>query len=215
MTCDELVRVLPELEGGYTIEQQQHLRACPRCAELIADLNAITAQAELLRDTALEDPSPRVWNSLEIALRQEGLIRGPLPAGAPVRLTVSRRRLVWLVPAMATLLIVLGLLVYQKGGVEPQVATAPKRVATTDVATVTTPDSMPPEEQQLLSLVEARTPGMRASFESDLRAVDSYIQDAEQSARNNPNDEIAQQHLMNAYEQRAMVYEMAMDHTVQ
>jgi len=63
MTCNEFVRVLPELEGGHTIEQQQHLRTCPRCAELVSDLNAITQQAQLLR-TIDEDPSPRVWNSI-------------------------------------------------------------------------------------------------------------------------------------------------------
>lgn len=214
MTCEEFVRVLPELEGGHTIEQQQHLRTCPRCAELIADLDAITQQAQLLRNTDLEEPSPRVWNSIEIALRQEGLIRDPLPAVVSTRFTAPRRRLAWLVPALAALLIVLGLLVYQKGGVQPQMASAPAPVAT-DVASVASPDLIPPEEKQLLSLVEARTPAFRASFESDLRAVDTYIRDAEQSARNNPNDEIAQQSLMNAYEQRAMVYEMALDHTVQ
>jgi len=215
MTCNEFVRVLPELEGGNTIEQQQHLRTCPRCAELVAELNAITQQAELLRALELEDPSPRVWNSIELALRQEGLIREPQPASVSARFSPPRRRLAWLVPALAALLVVLGLLVYEKGGVQPQVATAPAPAATTDVASVATPDSMPADEQQLLSLVEARTPALRQSFESDLRAVDSYIQDSEQSARTNPNDEIAQQHLMNAYEQRAMVYEMAMDHTVQ
>jgi len=214
MTCNEFVRVLPELEGGHTIEQQQHLRTCPRCAELVAELNAITEQARLLRTAELEEPSPRVWNSIEIALRQEGLIREPQPAVVSARLS-PRRRLAWLVPAMAALLVVLGLLVYEKGGVQPQVATAPVPVATSDVASVATADSMPPEEQQLLSLVEARTPALRQSFESDLRAVDSYIRDAEQSARNNPNDEIAQQHLMNAYEQRAMVYEMALDRNLQ
>jgi hypothetical protein len=52
---------------------------------------------------------------------------------------------------------------------------------------------------------------MRAGYESDLRAVNAYIRDAESSVRDNPNDAIAQQYLMNAYEQRAMVYEMAMN----
>ena len=214
MTCNEFVRVLPELEGGQTVEQQQHLRTCPRCAELIADLDAITEQAQLLRDGELDEPGPRVWNSIEIALRQEGLIREPLPTAVSTRFTPPRRRLVWLVPAMAALLVVLGLLVYEKGGVQPQVATAPMPAATADVTSVAESDLVP-EEKQLLSIVEARTPALRSSFESDLRAVDSYIRDAEQSTRNNPNDEIAQQHLMNAYEQRAMVYEMAMDRNLQ
>jgi len=71
--------------------------------------------------------------------------------------------------------------------------------------------AMVPEEEEVLKLVAARAPALRATYESDLRAVDAYIRDAERSARTNPNDEIAQQYLMNAYEQKAMVYELAMD----
>jgi hypothetical protein len=41
--------------------------------------------------------------------------------------------------------------------------------------------------------------------------VNAYIEDAEASAKQNPTDEEAQQSLMNAYEQRSMVYEMALD----
>jgi len=213
MTCNEFVRVLPELEGGHTIEQQQHLRTCPRCAELVSDLNAITQQAQLLR-TIDEDPSPRVWNSIEIALRQEGLIRQPQPHRVPVPVGTPRPRLTWLVPAMAVFLLVFGLLVYERGGVQHQVASAPAPVVTADLAAGQGLDLVP-EEKQLLSLVESRNPSLRAGFESDLRAVNTYIRDAEQSARSNPNDEIAQQYLMNAYEQRAMVYEMALDRSLQ
>lgn len=215
MTCDEFVRVLPELEGGHTIEQQEHLRTCPMCAELVSDLNAITQQAQLLR-TIDEEPSPRVWNSIEIALRQEGLIRQPQPPRVPAFAAARGARLTWLAPAMAAFLLVFGLLVYQKGGVEPQVAertAAPSPVVTADLTAEGL--DLVPEEKQLLSLVEARAPSLRAAFESDLRAVDRYIRDAEQSARNNPNDEIAQQYLMNAYEQRAMVYEMALDRSLE
>jgi hypothetical protein len=66
------------------------------------------------------------------------------------------------------------------------------------------------DEDQLLSMVAARAPDLRAGYASNLRAVDAYIRDAESSARSNPNDTIAQQYLTNAYEQRAMVYEIAM-----
>jgi hypothetical protein len=70
------------------------------------------------------------------------------------------------------------------------------------------------DEDQLLNIVAARGPTFRAAYESDLRAVDAYIRDAELSARNDPNDEIAQQYLMNAYEQRAMVYQMGMERSL-
>ena len=66
------------------------------------------------------------------------------------------------------------------------------------------------DEDQLLSIVAARTPDLREGYASNLREVDAYIRDAESSARQNPNDELAQQYLTNAYEQRAMVYEIGM-----
>ena len=74
---------------------------------------------------------------------------------------------------------------------------------------------LPADETQFLTLVSDRSPGQRASYESDLRAVDAYIRDAERSARSNPNDEIAQQYLVNAYEQKAMLYEIAMEPALQ
>jgi hypothetical protein len=66
----------------------------------------------------------------------------------------------------------------------------------------------------LLNTVAERMPSMRAAYEANLRAVNAYIRDAEQSAHSNPNDEVAQQYLMNAYEQKAMVYEMALDRSL-
>jgi hypothetical protein len=56
---------------------------------------------------------------------------------------------------------------------------------------------------------------MRASYETELRDVNQYIRDAERSARANPDDEEAQEYLMNAYEQKAMVYQLAMDRPLQ
>ena len=73
MTCQEFQRVLPELEGGRSFEADEHLRMCSRCWDLVSDLDSITQQARLLQ--ASDEPSPRVWNSIEITLRQEGLIR--------------------------------------------------------------------------------------------------------------------------------------------
>jgi hypothetical protein len=70
------------------------------------------------------------------------------------------------------------------------------------------------DDQQLLQTVQRRSPAMLASYEDNLRNVNSYIRDAEESAKINPNDEEAQRILMNAYEQKAMVYEMAVDRSL-
>ena len=67
------------------------------------------------------------------------------------------------------------------------------------------------EDHGLLEAVNFPTPAVRATYEANLKDVNAYIEDAEASARQNPTDEEAQQSLMNAYEQKSMVYEMALD----
>jgi hypothetical protein len=207
MTCKEFERVLPELEGVRSFELEQHLRTCSACSELVSDLNAISGEARLLA-TIAEEPSPRLWASIESALRQEGLIHEAQPQLKLVPPPPSRWRFAWLMPTLATLLVVCGLLLYQRGGIEPP--TKPQTLAKANLP-ADQGTAMVPEEEELLKLVAARAPALRATYESDLRAVDAYIRDAERSAQTNPNDEIAQQYLMNAYEQKAMVYELAMD----
>ncbi|MGD0932582.1 MAG: hypothetical protein ABR902_18195 [Candidatus Korobacteraceae bacterium] len=74
MTCSEFQKSLPYIiDGGGTEEEQGHLEACPVCSDLVADLRYIAECAKLL--VPMEDPSPRVWKSIEKALGEEGLAR--------------------------------------------------------------------------------------------------------------------------------------------
>jgi hypothetical protein len=181
-----------------------HVRSCARCAGVLADLDAISEQARLLK--AADEPSPRVWASLELALRQEGLIRDPQPAElqAKAAQVAPRWRLAWLVPLAAAAVLALGVLVFQHGdGLRgPNIVhnqPSGGRVPRT------------PEELQMVALVAQRTPQLRDAYEADLQAVDDYIQDAKNSEEANPGDAFAHQRLVSAYEQRAMMYEMAMN----
>ena len=210
MTCEEFQRVLPELGSGHGIEQEEHLKSCRVCSDLMADLNAISKEARLLQGS--EDPSPWVWNSIEVALRQEGLIRQPQMEHPRTPLLGWRLR--WLVPLAATLLIVFGALIYQRGTGQPQTAEQQSPPAGVVTANLQPADVMGGEDLQLLKTVGERMPSMRDTYEADLRSVNAYIRDAEQSAHSNPNDEVAQQYLRNAYEQKAMVYEMALDRSL-
>jgi hypothetical protein len=213
MTCEEFGRVLPELEGDHhNIGREEHLKACSFCSALVSDLSAISAEARLLAED--QDPSPRVWNSIAIALRHEGLIRDPQ---VPALLSGSRLggwRLAWLRPVIIALVVGAALLlefehVPRGTPVARQAATSAPILGTANG--VSQDSAIDADQVQLLNLVASRAPAMRAGYESDFRAVNAYIRDAETSVRDNPNDAIAQQYLMNAYEQRAMVYEMAMN----
>jgi len=203
MTCEEFERVLPEHEDARSTELEAHLAACPSCALLVVELGALSREARNLQ--ASESPSPRVWNSVEIALKKEGLIRSPQTAPVP-RMRISPRWR-WLAPAAAALLLAVGALLYQRGGRNPELAQNAPASHSSGAALVG-------EDAQLVRLVGERAPTMQAAIEADLRSVDDYVRDAEQSARSNPNDEVAQECLMAAYEQRSMVYELALDRSL-
>jgi hypothetical protein len=271
MTCDEFERVLPELVGEHTLEQEAHLRSCSACADLLADLNVISEQAMLLE--ALDEPDPRVWESLQYALRSEGLIReqalpvsqfakvhaiedgdhagscpecsdvlaelnlisqearllqasdepsprvwnsiaialrdhGLVRKDAPATLIPSRWRLAWMMPAAAMAILIVGTLTMQNDGRRRQIASE---------ASVEAPmalSSMQEEESKLIQEVGEHAPALRASYEANIKAVDAYIADAEQSAKADPQDEVAQQYLRSAYDQKAMIYEMAMNRSI-
>lgn len=217
MNCKQFQEVLPDvIDTGRSAEQEAHLQSCIECSSLVAELDLIAGEARQLRE--LEDPAPRVWNSIEIALRQEGLIREP-QLGPTLLPPVKRRwTLGWLAPVAAVALFAFGIFVYQRGVQKPQpVAQLPANVS----APVTNPQTGKErksvnsnEDQQLLEAVASRAPTMQAAYASNLQSVNAYIRDAEDSAQADPNDEEAQQVVMDAYEQRATVYEMALDRSL-
>ena len=221
MDCRDFQEDLPDIvDGVRSSEQEKHLKSCQECSELAADLTLISEQARLLR--GLEEPSPRVWNSIEIALRQEGLIHEPRLQPVLVPAVSHRWHQAWWYAATAVLLITFGSVAYQRLHNPLQVtdqapvvsqaqkANASVQVAENSTAPTTANSAVPADDQQLLEVVSTRAPGMRASYETDLRKVNAYIRDAEEAVRANPNDEEAQQCLMQAYEQKAMIYEMAL-----
>jgi hypothetical protein len=213
MTCAEFERVLPDItEGDREFEQEQHLRSCSACRSLVADLNAISQQARTLQ--ACEDPSPRVWNSIETALIHEGLIRLPARSElAKVHAFPSRWRSAWLLPVAAALLVAAGIVRYERSSGQTIVQVDPAPATTQgQLASAGTEEAV--ADQQLLQSVARRAPAMEAAYKANLQDVNSYIRDAEESVKDNPNDEEAQRYLSNAYEQRAMIYEMAEDRSL-
>ena len=71
MTCAEFQSVLPFIiEAGGNAEEEEHLRTCKVCGDLVADLRYIAEQAKLL--VPMEDPNPRVWDGIQKSLQREG-----------------------------------------------------------------------------------------------------------------------------------------------
>jgi hypothetical protein len=213
MTCAEFEAVLPEmLEGEPSSAQEEHLQSCSACLSLAGDLSLISQHARSLPLDA--DPSARVWNSIEIALRQEGLIHPP-PRPAAVASFVPRWRPAWALSLAAAMLLAFGALLYERGTGRPELS---GKAAVSGVSTASSQleaaQSFSPEDERVLAALESRPPAVRATYEGNIQRVNAYIRDAETWAKSDPNDEEAQQYLMGAYEQRAVIYQMALDHSL-
>jgi hypothetical protein len=208
MNCVELHQSLAEVEDSSSAEQQAHLAGCPVCSTLVADLNLIISTAAQLRE--VDEPSPRVWNSIAIALRQERLIRPPGESRSLVASFGSRWGWArWMVPAAAALLILVGIYANQHS----LSARLTKDIHPLPAANVAVADAGM-NDAELLQEVADRAPFMKMQYEDNLRRVNEYILDAQGTVDANPNDAEARRSLMDAYQQKAMLFEMAMDRSL-
>jgi len=67
------------------------------------------------------------------------------------------------------------------------------------------------EDQQFLSAVSTLAPSMRTTYELQLQAVNADIRETQAYVDRNPGDMDARQHLMDAYQQKALLYQIALD----
>jgi hypothetical protein len=210
MTCLELQESLAEIDSGASADQQAHLKICPHCSALVRELTLITSSAVELR--VADEPSPRVWNSIEIVLRQEGLIHAPRPNRSLLPSLSSRWLWArWVVPAAAVLLIVVGLYV-RPHSQSTQIADQVSRpVASTPVSDA---EIAGLNDADLLQEIAEQAPALKAQYTDNLRRVNQYIQDAKGSVEADPNDEEARRSLLEAYQQKAMLFELAMDRSL-
>jgi hypothetical protein len=202
MTCAEFQKVLPYIiETGGNAEEEQHLRECRVCSDLVADLRYIAEQAKLL--VPMEEPAPRVWDGIRGSLEREGLVK---PARARGRLLGPQwSGIPWLAGIAVLVLVAFAAFVYQRGRVErpkPEAAGAaevvPLHTASTDQ-----------DDEQVLQQVSTARPAMATSFRENLNQVNASIADARKAVRENPDDAEARQALVRAQQQKAMMYEMA------
>jgi hypothetical protein len=126
MTCAEFQRVLPYIiETGGNPEEEDHLRTCPVCSDLVQDLKYIAEQAKLL--VPMEEPDPKVWEGIRGAMEREGMVR---PGGRTRRLLKNKGTVPWMVALGAVLIAAIAGFVFHGGaGVVqatiPAVARAP------------------------------------------------------------------------------------------
>jgi len=120
-----------------------------------------------------------------------------------------------MLPIAALVLVVVGLLAYRSTLSSRQTASA-ELSSSNSALNFTNVDSdamSDNQDQQLLAAIAARAPEMRQSYEQDLRNVNAYISDERKSVDTDPDDEDARQALNEAYREKAMLYEIAVQHS--
>jgi hypothetical protein len=217
MNCTEFQKVLPNIiETGGSTEEEAHLQSCAVCSDLVQDLRYIAEAAKLL--LPMHDPSPRVWTGIRSALEREGLVR---PLAGTVRFrpqaatVLNPRRWVTggnLLAFAALLLFTISIVWFRNNSTrEAQPA------LTASVPAVVAPAAVPMDEDdaQVLRLVQQKSPALLATYRENLDTVNAYIRDARRSVEQDPNDMGARGHLIRAYDQKALLYEMAMTRSVE
>ena len=216
MTCAEFQAVLPYIiDNGGNAEQQEHLRQCAVCSDLVSDLKYIADQAKLL--VPMMNPSKKVWDGIKDSLQREGLVkdsaRGSLLGSIPLTRWGPSN---WLLPVAEALLAASGLCDYQNR-MDQSAAVASNQPPAAEESTIPVQFASMgnAQDQQILSEIAAHAPGLSGAYQQDLQRVNAYIADARGLVASNPDDEESRQALMEAYQQKAMLYNMAMQHSLQ
>jgi hypothetical protein len=222
MTCAEFQEILPELmEDTRRADLEAHTASCSACAELVSDLETIISESKTLR--AAEEPSPRVWNSIEIALRQEGLIRAPRPNRPYLVPALGKKWGLtgWLVPAMAILAISAGILFMRSERNTTDRASADPRSMTSERAFLDSPankvlpaEATEADDNAVIGEVQKRSPSLASVYSASLHDVNTYIHDAKLAVDQDPNDADAREDLLQAYQQKNMLYDMALERSL-
>ena len=208
MNCREFQNALPDfIDGGAAPETEGHLKSCSVCAGLVADLKEISSRARML--ATADEPGPDVWPRIERSLEQEGLIRAEVPApNRAIWWGAGQNR--WAVPAWAGAVAALLLLAFGMNTLRQ----APP-VPATSAASVQPAPLVDNDDLNLLTLVEKRSPSKRARYKEHLEAVNASIRDAKRSVEQDPENELAREQLIQAYDQKSALYEMAMTRSMQ
>jgi hypothetical protein len=207
MNCVDLQASLVEIEDGRSAEQRDHLKNCSECSALLTELMLISSAAVELR--AAHEPGPHLWRSIESKLRDEGVIRTQRASRSLVPSLDSRWGWVrWLAPAAAALLITVGLYVRQHSPAHQLARDTAAAAPVSDVAIAGLNDD------DLLLETAQQSPAMKAQYADNLRRVNEYIRDAKGVVAANPDDDEARRSLMEAYQQKAMLFELAMDRSL-
>jgi anti-sigma factor RsiW len=220
VTCDDVQHALDaQLIGALSRAEAEaldaHLAGCPDCQALVEDARRLQAELRLI---GTEGPSPRVWD--RVVARLEADPEFQRVAAAAVESEQRTRRTDWRWLALAAMLVVLiggSLFVLRKtlGPASPPVA-APTMATAGD-----TPGDLVTSIEGELDLAakhyenaiaglervasESETPidpTVMATVRENLEIIDQAIDDSRQALRSDPQSQIAQESLFDAFRRK-------------
>jgi hypothetical protein len=205
MNCQEFQEVLPYIiESGGNEAEEEHLRTCSACAELVRDLRYIAEQAKLL--LPMREPSPQVWTNIEQSLHREGMLtEGRLSPPGHIKnystaQTKSWTPIGWMMALAATMIFANAVINYQH---------LPGHSSSAQNGGAQTAQIIEDDDQQLVSSLSKQDPTVGSAYQAGLKEANAYISDAKQAVNRDPRDPVAQQQLQEAYQQKEMLYQMA------
>ena len=197
MRCEEFDRYATEwMDGDRAPEAAEHFHTCTRCSTKIADLELIASAASTLPEL---DPPASLWTSLHARLEEEGLLRSRQSLGDRLRAYFPTPPRTALATAAVSALAALLLFIPQSPA--PGISTDRGRSsATWSFARVH--DQLASAEAEANREVRLRDPQVVASYHQNLELVDNLIGECQRKVDEDPNDELARQYLVTAYQQK-------------
>ena len=198
------------LEGEERPKLVAHIQECSFCYGMLADLEAIRLASNQL---ALEEPPPRIWTGIRASLIAEGIIRQP---------GVSWRRWFERWPGWAGLynpiavaalvcLMVLGIGLLRVPSTRVSAPPAASRVDLSDVDLAGAAAAVGPMETTYHVRAASFEPSVKETYQKSLDSLDGEIRECLHSVQQEPDNSLAREYLLAAYQQKAYVLQSALN----
>ncbi|HKO05860.1 MAG TPA: hypothetical protein VJW51_13975 [Candidatus Acidoferrales bacterium] len=197
MRCEEFDRHAVEwMDGERAPEAAEHFQSCNRCSSRMADLALIASAAATLPEL---DPPATLWTSLHAKLEAENLLRPRKSLGERLREFFPDAPRTAL--ATATISVLAALLLFLPQSPLPQMSREGENFSgARNFAGVN--DLLASAEAEASRDVRLRDPEVVASYQQNLALVDNLIGECQRRMNEDPNDEMARQYLVAAYQQK-------------
>ena len=203
MQCSTLEQILEQQPDGPLPDLAlAHIDGCQNCRDLSADLGALRAAALEMGSHSVAPPE-RVWTLLRGQLEAEGLVRSPAP--------VPAKTFQWFIfqrPALAAVVFALLALAVSLVGYRQNPAAMMARQAEVTPESFTLAWADPVFNQDLMDVLNSSSagsqdPDVMNALRRNLDIVDNFIALCEKNVREQPGNQMAQDYLYGAYEQKA------------